>query len=659
MNMHILDWSIVAGLLVFMVWAAWKTQRYSRSVADFLAANRCAGRYVLGVAEGIAGVGAISIVALFEAYYKGGFSFAWWGMLMYVVTIIVAMTGWVQYRYRETRVLTLAQLLERRYSKNFRIFAGIVIFVSGTINFGIFPAVGSRFFMYFCGLKPIMVQAGPLEIDLMMAAIMIVLLFFALLFTFMGGQIAVIVTDFIQGSLFNALLCVTVVVLICQFPWDTIVEGLSNRPAGESLIHPFHSASTTDFNIWYYLIQSVGIFYCFMAWQGNQGYYASARNAHEARMGRIMGGWRDMTQRMLIMLIPLCAYAVMHHPNWAETAGSVQGVLDGIGNETLQKQLTTTTVLSKILPIGIMGSFTAVMLAAFISTHDTYLHSWGSIFVQDVLLPFRKTHVKQEDHMKMLKRAIFGVATFIFFFSLLFPQDSPVFMYFALTGTIWLGGAGAVIVGGLYWKRGTTAGAYGALLTGVVTALVGFFLPRHWEQWFGVAFPLNAQWLWFIAMVSSTIVYVLISLLGKRNVCDMDKLLNRGAYAVEDDKTEVEQAASRGFLALIGINSDFNFKDKVVYIVLSGWTVAWGVIFLAGTLYNIVNDVSHETWAGFWHFYVWLVLVSGIITTVWFTIGGCFDLKHMFKRLKQVKFDEEDDGTVKVHVGSGGGPEEL
>ena len=71
------------------------------------------------------------------------------------------------------------------------------------------------------------------------------------------------------------------------------------------------------------------------------------------------------------------------------------------------------------------------------------------------------------------------------------------------------------------------------------------------------------------------------------------------------------------------------------------------------TAYNNIVDVSEASWARFWHFYIWLVLISGILTTIWFTIGGCFDLKHMFARLKDVQYDEDDDGTVKEHLGSG------
>ena len=74
-------------------------------------------------------------------------------------------------------------------------------------------------------------------------------------------------------------------------------------------------------------------------------------------------------------------------------------------------------VLSEVLPVGLLGAFAALMLAAFISTHDTYLHSWGSIFIQDVIMPFRKKPFEKDEHIKVLRYSIFGVAIFIFLFS--------------------------------------------------------------------------------------------------------------------------------------------------------------------------------------------------------------------------------------------------
>ena len=44
--------------------------------------------------------------------------------MTFPIILFVAISGWVIYRFRETRALTLAQFFEVRYSKKFRLFMG-------------------------------------------------------------------------------------------------------------------------------------------------------------------------------------------------------------------------------------------------------------------------------------------------------------------------------------------------------------------------------------------------------------------------------------------------------------------------------------------------------------------------------------------------------
>jgi SSS family solute:Na+ symporter len=428
------DWGILFVVLGALVGGVLLSRGYMRSVADFLAAGRTAGRYLISMAAGIAGLGAISIVGLLEMNYIAGFSMTWWGFTMSVVILIITVSGWVIYRFRQTRALTLAQFFETRYSKKFRIFAGIIAFLSGLINFGIFPAVGARFFIYFCGL-PAAVGIFGLAVPTF-PLVMIVLLGIALFFVFSGGQVAVIITDFAQGLFVNVVFVAIVVYLFLQVDWTQIVEALAAAPQEASLINPFKTSHIEDFNFWYFLIGIVGVLYGAMSWQGTQAYNSSAKSAHEAKMGSVLGNWRGFPQGLFLLFVPIVIYTVMHHPDFSQLAAGVNSAIAGVGNEAVQSQMRGPLVLARLLPVGLMGAFAAVMLAAFISTHDTYLHSWGSIFIQDIVIPFRKKRLSQKQHLRLLRWSIFGVAVFIFFFSLLFQQSEYIFLFFAITGAI-------------------------------------------------------------------------------------------------------------------------------------------------------------------------------------------------------------------------------
>ena len=173
----------------------------------------------------------------------------------------------------------------------------------------------------------------------------------------------------------------------------------------------------------------------------------------------------------------------MNHPDHQHIAASVQASLDQLETDTLRSQMRGPLILSTVLPVGLMGAFAALMLAAFVSTHDTYLHSWATILIQDVIMPFRKKPFDKDTHLKVLRVAIFGVAVFIFFFSLLFQQNQKIALFFAITAAIFAGGSGAVIIGGLYWKRGTTGAAWSAMIVGALISVGGVLVKQVSAEW--------------------------------------------------------------------------------------------------------------------------------------------------------------------------------
>ena len=72
--MHFIDWLIVFLALFGMVYSVSFSTGLMKSVTDFLSAGRTAGRYLISVSSGIAGLGAISVVMFLEMGYVAGFS---------------------------------------------------------------------------------------------------------------------------------------------------------------------------------------------------------------------------------------------------------------------------------------------------------------------------------------------------------------------------------------------------------------------------------------------------------------------------------------------------------------------------------------------------------------------------------------------------------
>ena len=688
MNLHLVDWLIVFVALVGMFYSVSFSSGLMKSVTDFLSAGRTAGRYLISVSSGVAGLGAISVVMFLEMGYIAGFSLAWWGLSQGIIILMLTMSGWVIYRFRSTRCLTLAQFFEKRYSRKFRIFTGIVAFTAGIINFGIFPAVGAQFFISYCGLPEsfIGIPVFPL--------VMIILLSISLYFVYTGGQIAVIIADFFQGIFATFVLIVVVLYLFFSVGWDQVSHSLEQTPLklakeeitklqddeaymklsdqeqekrkneidekyeNSSRINPFKTSNVEDFNFWYFLIGIIGIMYGTMGWQGSQAYNSSAKSAHEAKMGSVLAGFRGLPQGLFFLLVPVLIYVFMNNADYANVAASVELSLQDLETDTLRSQMRGPIVLSTVLPIGLLGAFAALMLAAFISTHDTYLHSWATILVQDVIMPFREKPFDKDTHLKVLRYAILGVAVFIFFFSLLFQQNQAIALFFAITAAIFAGGSGAVIIGGLYWDRGTTKAAWTAIIIGAFISVSGILVKQISVEWLNDTSSyvqlknilefirnINGQEYWGISMGSCAFAYVVVSVLDNSEPFNMDKLLNRGKYAIEGEKKIINENTELGWKIFL-MGEEFTRGDKLIYILNYVWTGIWTLVFIVGTIYNLSNEVSNASWMSFWRNYIYIFIVISLGIIVWFTVGGFHDLKIMMDKLKTEKRDHHDDGWV-------------
>jgi SSS family solute:Na+ symporter len=554
----------------------------------------------------------------------------------------------------------MAQFLEMRYSRKFRIFAGILCWVSGIINFGIFPAVGTEFFMNMWNLPDNLVLLGTTlpTYPLLMA----LLLGIALFFTFVSGQIGVIVTDFWQGFFATFAFVALIIFLWNTFSWDQIGTALVtvSKP-GNSLINPFEIKDRPDFGVVYFLISVWLNIYYTGAWQGASAYQSSAITAHEAKMSPIVGSFRQAIVGLGLILMPLCALAYMNLPEFADKAAVVTSQLEtnypGVINEHLRFRMLVPTVMNHVLPQGLVGAFVAVMLGYFICTNSTYMHSWGTILIQDVVCPLRKKTLSNEKHLMLLKLSISFVAVFALAFSLLFKLQDYIQMFIQITGAIYMGGAGAAVLGGLYWKRGSTYGAWTALIIGAVLSLAFIILQQF--QWFIPCLDETLPiWKWdgmkfgFLTGLIALLSYVVVSLLGPKHVADMDKLLHRGKYAIQEEQQEFKKHAEhkklKWYWRVIGVKSDeFSFIDRLLFAYTFLMRFVWdmGGFFVTFGL-ALLGFMSDGRWLAWWRINLCISAGLACIGAVWISLGGLYDLKQLYKRLGNIHLNALDDGRV-------------
>jgi SSS family solute:Na+ symporter len=661
--MNTIDWlGVILPMAIVLAFALY-TNRFVKSVADFLAAGRCAGRYLLANARGESDSGLTNTMARFEMVLVSGFVLSYWDLVSIPVLLLVGISGFVVYRFRQTRALTLAQFFEMRYSRRFRLFMGILAFVSGILNYGIFPAVSSRFFVYFLDL-PQSAHIGPIALPTF-AIIMLGYLLCTVLILLIGGQVTLMVTDCLEGIFSHLVYIIIVVSMLLSVGWRPIVKVMSQAAPGHSLIDPFDAGQVPDFNFSFAVMATILNIYTSLVLQNRQGFNASARSPHESRMGGVLGQWRMYARTLMLLVLGVCAVTFLRHGDFANRAAPAASAIASITDPYIQKQMTIPVALRYLLPVGVKGLFCSIMIMGLLAGDAAHMHSWGSIFVQDVLLPLRRRPMSETQHIWALRLAMISVAAFAFCFSVLFSQTQYIALWWAITAGMFTGGAGAAIVGGLYWRKGTTAAAWAAAVTGSILALVGIICSsRAWPSIATALAPLtdtplpqrfwlNYQQAAFLAASAAAMVYISVSYLTCRREFDLDRMLHRGLYADSDPPGHPPRSggARMKLRNLLSFDQNFTRSDKLIaaavfiwaltLLMLNGVVSTWNVVFYRWPI---------QWWSRYWLITAVLVpLVIALATFVWFGIGGIRDIRDFFRALRALKRDDRDDGRV-VHT---------
>lgn len=747
--MHWIDWAITIIPVIFVLWLALYSRKYVRGVVDYLAAGRVAGRYVISVGNLEASLGVITLVALVEAKYQTGYGLLFWQSILAPVGILMALTGYCVYRFRETRALSIGQFLEMRYNRPFRIFAATLRTVSEMLTNAIGPAIAANFFIYFLGL-PHRIAIFGMSVP-SFAVVVALVLTMAMVVMWPGGRVALLLTDCVQGLISYPIFVIIVGYVLCTFSWNgEIAPVMMDRVPGESFLNPFDIEQLRDFNIFSLIVAIFSQILNRASWIGNDT-SNSGRTPHEQKMAGILGAWRNGFSELMCMLIAMTVITVMSHQHFAAQAREIRielsdkvaaeaipdrasrarlaaevkaiaeqhhriGVdrplsrrenldtpyLNAAGNvlghhgdgnyvfqkfRTLYHQMMMPVTFRKMLPVGLVGVLCLLMIMLMLSTDDTRIFNSSSTIVQDIILPLRKRPLTPEQHLRWLRIGSLLVSAVFFICSLFFVQIDYISMFLTIMTAVWLGGAGPVMIFGLYSRFGNTIGAFSALVVGSGFSIGGLLMQRNWAQqvypfiekmgwtdpldWFlqttslpfapyvvwqmdPVKFPINSYELYFISMLSGVAAYVIGSLVTYREPYNLERMLHRGPYC-GDGEQKLQSAWNWQSVwgKLIGITPEYTKGDKLIAWSVFIYTFIYqiGFCFAGVLIWNLISPWPVSWWSHYF-FITGMVLagVIGAVSTVWFLIGGIIDTRKLFKDLAARVDNPLDDGRVTGHI---------
>lgn len=342
------DWLIVAVPVFFVLYTGGYSRRYLKDVTAFLSAGRVCGRYVISVGDLANGLSIIGLLAYVEVHCRTGFALGFWSQIIMPISVLLSLYGYCMYRFRETKAQSIGQFFEMRYSRKLRVFAASLRSLSEMLASMIMPALAARFFMYFLNLPKEFTFLGMTWNTF--NTIMFVVLVAAISIICMGGSLAIIVTDTIQGFICYPLLVLFIVFILCKFSWSKeILPVMSSRVAGENFLSPYDIHNLRDFNLFALFVTVFGIFMHRASWTGAGGSTCAAKSAHEQKMASLLGDLRYSINSLFYILMAVALLTFMNHFHFAAQAHKIRlTITEQIANDIVKDAATRKNVVDGI-----------------------------------------------------------------------------------------------------------------------------------------------------------------------------------------------------------------------------------------------------------------------------------------------------------------------
>lgn len=498
-NFRTLDWVIVSVYICIPVVIGIIVRKYIHQISDFIVAGRSLRLFIAIATLTGTELGLVTVMYNSELGFVHGFSAYHIALIESLCVLAVGLTGFIVYKLRELEVMTIPEFYQKRFGKKVRVIGGIILSLGGILNMGLFLQAGARFMMGVTG------YSNMAELKLFMS----VMLIMVLIYTVLGGMVSVVLNDYLQFIVLSAGMLIGSIYVIREIGWDNLFE-IPVQADQASWFNPL--AEGSGFGMIYVIFMVVLSLSAATLWQSSTMRALSAKTPKVAKQLYAWGAISYMARRAIPMLWGVAAFIFV--------AKTPELFARFSGPDALNSQFGMPIFIAKILPSGFLGLLTAGMLAAFMSTHDSYLLSWSSVITQDIVAPLKKKGLSDKMRLLTTRICIVLIGMFLLVWGLWFEAPVSLWNYMAVTGTIYLAGAFTVVTAGLYWKRASKTGAIIALFAGLF-AILGI---GPWTKGDNVSWYLSDKFIGIMTFVLAVAGMVFGSLLFPDKKADGSKV---------------------------------------------------------------------------------------------------------------------------------------
>lgn len=443
MNFHLIDWIVLVLYLAGTIFIGLRARKYVENMEGYFVAGRRV-KVALGSATLIATeIGIVTFMYFGELGYVTGFSCFILGIIGFLGYFFIGKTGFIVSGLRKLHVITIPEFYELRYGRGVRIIGGILLFLGGVLNMGVFLKMDGIFLTATMGFD-----------QNVLFIIMSVMLVVVVSYTVLGGMFSVVITDFLQFVILSLGMLVATLFVLSYVSFGEVAATVVQQ-FGRDGVDPTTNPRFGWFFLFWMLIGSVAMSAL------NQPAASKSFASESPEVGRKVFLYTGITLAGRYM-VPMF---------WGVAALALFG-------PGLNPTLAMPKLLGTVVPSGFLGLMVAGMLAASMSTYSAYMLAWSSVATRDVIAPLGKREFSEKKTIFLTRIITAGIGIFILLFGLWYELPATVFQYTAITGAMYAAGAFGCVVAGLYWKKANIVGAYASLILGGVAPITFLVLSQ-------------------------------------------------------------------------------------------------------------------------------------------------------------------------------------
>lgn len=491
MNISTLDLVIIVAYLVgITALGIFVGYRKNTTPSQLFLAGRSLSWPIIGISLFCANISSIHLVGLAADGYRVGMpvgNFEWGASFCLIILGLVFAPF-----YFRSKLSTLPEYVERRYSPITRTILGVIFILSALlVHIGMSLYAGAKLINVFFGF------------DITTAIVVIASV--TAVYTILGGLRAVMITNVVQ-----VVILLAGAITLTYLGWQALGEekGITTYAQLKAAVSPDISPTVlqsirnpegklNDFS-WLCVLVGypiLGIWY----WCTDQTIVQNvlaAKTEKDGRDGAIFGGFLKILPVFVMVLPGVMAFALY------------RDVIGSDNNNTLM------ILMQKLLQPGFLGLFVAGLLAALMSTVAAALNSTATLASSDIL---KRLKPDTPDKTLVWFGRIASIVVILLAmawstqgdkFKSIFEAINKIPMMFAPAIT-------TIFLGGVFWKRGTKQAAISTLLfnmgVGVIYLLVDIPIITD-EQLIAGKLGLPFMLVGGIFFVLCLVIYIIVSL---------------------------------------------------------------------------------------------------------------------------------------------------